>query len=120
MKNTDLDKWIAEHIMEWNTRERSYCYFVDTKRIIHIEDWNPTESIEQVFQVVEKMIENDEILMCGLEYDGHRQQWRFALRKYDEIIVADFWPWADTKELAICLACYECLKGEKEHGSSME
>ena len=101
MENRELDYWILKNVMEWKQSSNINPVF-----------WHPTESISNAFQVVEKMIESDEILMCALQYDGHRKQWRFVLRKYEEIIVEDFWPWANTIPLALCLAAKRAMESE--------
>ncbi len=107
MTNRELDKWIHAEVLR---------QIVPTDHDIN----NPhcdcvpryTESSD-AFIVLDKMIEIGEVLMCSLQYDGHTKQWRLILRKYEEIIVEDFWPWANTKELAICLAVQKAIEGKK-------
>ena len=55
MTNKELDKWIAENVMGWrNSKQGFYWIFPGGgQKCI----FNPTESISDAFQVVEKMFE---------------------------------------------------------------
>lgn len=66
MENRELDKWLAENVMGWITRCDLEGHFWNPNLFPHSPsiEFNPTTSISDAFQVVEKMYENDFWFSC--------------------------------------------------------
>ena len=123
MKNRDLDKWIAEHVMGWMYSDIWDAYMfrdldytkidgpIEDAIIVKNDDWHPTEFYDQAFQVVvEKMIEKGFAfqLFCNMGTDSHI---------VDNWVSAFFKPFgsgldaiAETIPLSICLAAKKAIE----------
>ena len=119
MRNKDLDKWLAENIMDWwlvcVEGMSSYWAFPilgEAKKGLPqcarmCLDWRPTESISDAFQVVEKMKEggwffilwNDSITNWAAGFDKDISQ-----AEFNSVL-------EETIPLAISLAAKKAIEG---------
>ena len=114
MSNRELDRWIAENVMGWNIRETDYDYgqlhshgtsiyywCEGIEKRVREGCWQPTESISDAFQVVEKM--NDCLHLSEHGKDGI---WAAMFCTYGHE-----WVSGETAPLAICLAAKKAIEG---------
>lgn len=81
MENKELDKWLAENVMEWKKEEQAVIWnstvhmwehalcWLQKPLPVRVSDWRPTISISDAFQVVEKMYENDFWFSCAYKQE---------------------------------------------------
>ena len=100
MKN--FDRWLAEEVMGWEYSHRETGGMYRNGDDL-IANWQPTQNIEQTFQVVEKI--ND---CLHLKQHGILGEWSamFCGLMMKEIS-------ANTPEFAICKAAEMAIKGER-------
>ncbi len=117
----ELDKWIAEKVMGWwlvHVKDMpSYWAFPiegEPKKGLPqcarmCLDWQPTESISDAFQVVEKMTGND--FTFELEYwpKPEKLEWKATFSKQLKPGCHHSVKLSETAPLAICLAAKEAL-----------
>lgn len=114
MTNRELDNWLAQNLMGWKKEKRfgtppyGIFYWIDESLSYKWlrpsegwEAWQPTESISDAFQVVEKM---DDCL--HLREHGEDGTWcaMFCVSMTE-------WISGNTPPLAICLAAKRAIEG---------
>ena len=115
MTYKELDKWLAEneHMMGWHlsiiskTNPKAWSYWENNQgqTIRNILDWQPTESISDAFQIVEKMAKDGLQVEMGNNYVG--DDWYCIFGGSENL--AD----ADTLPKAICLAAKKAIEARK-------
>jgi hypothetical protein len=111
MTNRELDGWIAENVMGWKWAQFSEIlgagkdyWRKDGNGRYHFqcggEDWNPTRSIAEAFQVVERMES-----CLHLKQHGKTGRW-YAM--FCDCV--DEYVEAETASLVICLAAKKAVE----------
>lgn len=127
MKNRELDKWLAEKVMGWELYKdpKNHCkpYYrgdliaENTLRLIDQSDWDPTASTSDAFQVVEKMVEDENSDFYEWEFElgnNHIKGPWYALFSLSGTGLAycGFADSIDKIPLAICLAAKKAIEGK--------
>ena len=125
MTNKELDRWIAEKVMEWeatypdrfsgdhfSAHGDQFRYGLAKAKYpngLEEHEWTPTTSISQAFEVVEKMRELGWGFVLHSSYlpSGTHVRFWYYLKEYESKAHAE------TPALAICKAVYEAVKGGK-------
>lgn len=116
MTNRELDKWIAENVMGWHEamwkQDFKYWYKRNERkmRTEGWECWQPTGSISDAFQVVEKMSQLDYWVDLTDKY-MRPESWECCFFASEGFMYQAF---AETAPLAICLAAKKAIEGLTE------
>ena len=114
MTNTDLDKCMAENIMEWRYGDEWWPWWFDKYGAKMPESFHPTESISDAFQVVEKMMEKFPdwfftLDVFGKNYTG-KDRAVATFQESAEAYIIHSCVGAETRAKAICLACKAAIE----------
>ena len=128
MKDKDLDKWIAENVMGWviyvapGIQHPDFEWYGNehgpTPSDLKTKDWQPTESISDAFQVVEKMMERFPDGFCTIDTFGENYNKQdkgkghcvVTFQESAEGYIIYSCEQAETASLAICLAAKRAVE----------
>ena len=119
MDNETLDCFMAELMGLFSARDvdGTVCYFKRGKWYCDEDGWNPTTDIAQVMECAEKWCDDTGghyKLEGGIDGSGEFV-YRAVLTKWNPRSQSHTrYTGEGTKELAICLALYEAMKGGKK------
>lgn len=108
MTNKELDIWIAENVMGWQRDIHNDCWLTVEPKPFPIAWWNPTESDSDVFQMVDKNIDNPRLQFSGLQLIKGQEGYFWEAKYYNGQTM--HYGRAEIRPLAICQAIKKAVE----------
>jgi hypothetical protein len=114
----DLNLFVADYVMGWDDRyffeERPgipHYWDPDTKTCYTYNQWSPSESIEDAWQVVEKLEHLTPVIEALTQTEQQSAKWRCLFANISELGLNHGWHLSDssTAPIAICLAALKTV-----------